>query len=150
MSICSILVSCSESKNKVKMDYMSVTDSVSMQTAAIDKELLMPDRLFVAGNSLVVYQPKEEEGIFTVFPLPFDGKGCRTGHIGRGPDDFIHIDRRSFVPCESGFRVADGDGAVKTVVIDSCLTKVLTEAQRSRIRLETDLPPFIYISGKYT
>lgn len=47
-------------------------------------ELLMPDRLFVAGNSLVVYQPKEEEGIFTVFPLPFDGKGCRTGHIGRG------------------------------------------------------------------
>lgn len=62
---------------------MSVTDSVSMQTAAIDKELLMPDRLFVAGNNLVVYQPKEEEGIFTVFPLPFDGKGCRTGHIGR-------------------------------------------------------------------
>lgn len=83
MSICSMLASCSESKNKVKMDYMSVTDSVSMQTAAIDKELLMPDRLFVAGNNLVVYQPKEEEGIFTVFPLPFDGKGCRTGHIGR-------------------------------------------------------------------
>ena len=131
VSICSILVSCSESKNKVKMDYMSVTDSVSMQTVAIDKELLMPDRLFVAGNNLVVYQPKEKEGIFTVFPLPFDGKGCRAGHIGRGPDDFIHIDRRSFVPCESGFRVADGDGAVKTVVIDSCLTKVSTKAQVS-------------------
>lgn len=63
MSICSILVSCSESKTKVKLDYMSVTDSVSMQTVAIDMELLMPDRLFVAGNSLVVYQPKEEEGV---------------------------------------------------------------------------------------
>ena len=124
LSFC-MLLSCSGTKDQGTLDYMSVTDSVSLQTVAIDKELLMPERLFVSGNNLVVYQPKEEEGLFTVFPLPFDGKGYRTGHTGRGPDEFLRIDIRSIVPDGDGFWVADnGDMTVKSVKLDAGQVRV--------------------------
>ena len=124
LSFC-MLLSCSGTKNQGTLDYMAVTDSVSLQTVAIDKELLMPERLFVSGNNLVVYQPKEEEGLFTVFHLPFDGKGYRTGHTGRGPDEFLRIDIRSIVPDGDGFQVADnGDMTVKSVKFDAGQVRV--------------------------
>ena len=124
LSFC-MLLSCRGTKDQGTLDYMAVTDSVSLQTVAIDKELLMPERLFVSGNNLVVYQPKEEEGLFTVFHLPFDGKGYRTGHTGRGPDEFLRIDIRSIVPDGDGFWVADnGDMTVKSVKLDAGQVRV--------------------------
>ena len=66
-----------------------------------------------------------EEGLFTVFPLPFDGKGYRTGHTGRGPDEFLRIDIRSIVPDGDGFWVADnGDMTVKSVKLDAGQVRV--------------------------
>lgn len=113
------LFSCrAETYEEVTVDCMPAADTVIMNQTYIDRDILMPLRIFVADGMLVVCQDKSEH-LFTVFRLPLDGYGTAAGYAGRGPDEFVHIDVRSITPCSGGFRAADAAGVIKRIRIDS-------------------------------
>lgn len=123
------LFSCSRNPEvKRIIDGVVPTDSISMRQVEIGTELLMPENIFVVKDKLVIYQSKADK-LFTVFPLPFTGHSYAAGCTGRGPDEFIRIDVRSIVPYGDVFKVADADGMLKEVAIDSGRVDVISKTK---------------------
>ena len=123
------LFSCSRNPEvKRIIDGVVPTDSISMRQVEIGTELLMPENIFVVKDKLVIYQSKADN-LFTVFPLPFTGHSYAAGRTGRGPDEFIRIDVRSIVPYGDVFKVADADGMLKEVAIDSGRVDVISKTK---------------------
>lgn len=116
-------------------DYLYKTDTLAMQSVVIMPSLLMPTNMFVTDSSLVVYQRRGEK-LFTIYPLPLGREGFAAGFAGRGPDDFVGVDARSFKPCPGGFSVADAGGIIKTVTIGAGHIRV---TEQTRISTRGDL-----------
>lgn len=132
-------VSCrSGTYEEIVVDYMPVADTVTMNRTYIDQDILMPLRIFVSDGLLVACQDKSEH-LFVFFRLPLDGKGASAGYAGRGPDEFIHIDVRSIVPCSAGFMAADADGVIKRVRIDS-MKRSLRVVEKMPVPVGKEIP----------
>lgn len=109
-----VLASCSVKSVRIKS--APVTDSLHLESLAMHGGSLMPTRMLVSGDKLVIFQRKSDV-FFQVYKLPFDGSFYATGPKGRGPNEFISPDVQSMIPCNGGFRMADSDGSINTVTL---------------------------------
>ena len=109
-----LLASCSVKSVRIKS--APVTDSLHLESMAMHGGSLMPTRMLVSGDKLVIFQRKSDV-FFQVYNLPFDGSFYATGFKGRGPNEFISPDVQSMIPCNGGFRMADTDGSINTVTL---------------------------------
>lgn len=99
---------------------LMVTDTITMKCVRSDLQILMPVRLFITKNHLVLYQTQVEK-LFQIYDLPLTGKCFSVGMIGRGPDEFISPDSRSMIGNQSGICLADKDAYKSVSIVDSTL-----------------------------
>lgn len=81
----------------------------------------------VCDSKLVVLN-NNGPNVFQIFPLPLDGSSFGAGFKGRGPNEFLQIDRNSLQVKGEGIQLADADGSIKLVKF--CNDKVSVESTR--------------------
>lgn len=87
-----ILISCNqrENANKINIQEIIITDTLSAKVKEVDTRLLIPIKSLVVGDKFVVYD-RIEDDMFKVFQLPELNYLYSFGKIGKGPNEFIRI-----------------------------------------------------------
>lgn len=122
-----IFVCCNRTNVRI-VENTEVTSEVSLHEIELSQEMLMPAKMFMQGDNLVVYQC-EGDTLFSIFSDPLSGHYTNIGIKGRGPNEFIHIDVRSIVGTNEGFVCMDVGGLKKEVVIDGDKINVLSSSK---------------------
>ncbi len=107
--------SCVEKKREPR--YEALTDTVSVRSIAVEKELMAPSRMMVMKNNLLIYN-RTGDTLFQIFPLPLTGKSHVSLFRGRGPNDLISPDVRGFQILPEGMAVVDGESIRKIFDFD--------------------------------
>lgn len=121
-----ILVCCNRTSVRI-VEKAEETIEVSLHEIHLSQEMLMPTKMFMQGNNLVVYQC-EGDTLFSIFSDPHSGHYTNIGIKGRGPNEFIQIDVRSLLGTNEGFLCMDAGGLKKEVVIDRDKINVLSSS----------------------
>lgn len=77
------------------------------QKTPCDNAVLDPEMIFVFDKYLVILENKRTDGIFGFFSLDSLKLSFRTGHIGRGPNEFINIHRYFINVTDTTFSILD-------------------------------------------
>lgn len=108
------LPSCNRRTSSATMiDFLAKTDTLAVKKVPTTVPLLMPTRLVMAGDDLVLYQFMTETPFVLFNRLP-GGECFYAGHIGRGPEDVLSPDPRSFRQTADGFEFVEQDGMIKS------------------------------------
>lgn len=104
--------------NVVEVHEFPVQSELTAEIITIPPVAMNPSNILVTGDKLVMFNMKKDT-IFDVFRLPDCSYMFSAGYKGEGPNDFQHVDRRSFVPTSTGFKVYFQDSQVlKDILLD--------------------------------
>lgn len=97
-------------------DYLSITDTIGFTPHHIKTPSLLPVRMIVVNNHLVIAQAKDKYS-FCIQELPLGGDSFLGVLRGRGPAELIEPDFKSLAPDGEGFIIADVDNLMKRYII---------------------------------
>ena len=97
-------------------DYLAITDTVHYEVHKVATPTLLPARMIVTNNHLVIGQNKTELS-FCIHELPLGGRSFEAVPRGRGPLELIEPDFKSLMPEKEGFIIADADYLLKYYTI---------------------------------
>lgn len=81
-----------------------VEEELTAEVISIPPIAMTPFNIFTTEDKLVMYN-LQKDSIFDVFSLPECNYLFSAGYKGEGPNDFMDVDRRLFVPTKNGFKV---------------------------------------------
>lgn len=139
-----ILVGCTRTKIRI-IEEAEETIEISLQEIRLSQELLMPAKMFMYGDDLIVYHC-EGDTLFSIFGNPISGEYINAGIKGRGPNEFMNVDIRSIIGSDEGFVCMDAGGLKKEVAIDN---NVLTVRSSSKIDTQMHPQNGIFVDGGY-
>jgi hypothetical protein len=120
-----MFISCNRHKETSVVTFFPKTGKFEAKIKKLPVAILLPRAMIISGDKLFIYKEKEEN-LFEVFYLPDCEYLCGAGRRGQGPDDFLHLDTRSFQATENGFKVIEpGTGRLKTVVFENNQLSIL-------------------------
>lgn len=97
-------------------DYLLITDTVKVIPKHCDVPFLMPMRVLVTDNHLVIANRNTGKA-FIIYNLPLNGDGFEAVHFGRGPEELIDPDFMSMTAKDGMVMVADADDYMKSFSI---------------------------------
>lgn len=103
-----IYCSCQTTENKsdtaTVVNRFPVEAELTAEVITIPPIAMTPFNIFTTEDKLVMYN-LQKDSIFDVFSLPECNYLFSSGYKGEGPNDFLDVDRRLFVPGKNGFKV---------------------------------------------
>lgn len=139
-----IFVGCTRTGIRI-IEEAEETMEISLQEIRLSQELLMPAKMFMHGDDLIVYHC-EGDTLFSIFGNPLSGEYINAGIKGRGPNEFINVDIRSIIGSDAGFVCMDAGGLKKEVAIEN---DVLTVISSSKIDTQMHPQNGIFVEDGY-
>lgn len=122
LSLLLLLICCGCSNNMYNGTVVTAFKNTGELVSNIQKTsvpVLLPRSMFIVDNKLFIYREKEDK-LFHIFNLPNLDYVCDVGNRGQGPDDFGHLDTRSFHVYKNRFNVLEATSNIlKTVVFEN-------------------------------
>lgn len=112
--------------NKKQTDFFPNTIDLQADSVIISPEFLLISRLFIAHDMLIAYEQRKDT-MFSFWQLPECQYLFKAGTKGRGPNNFMVLDR-VFAETDNGFKTFEiATSKVKEVKIDDGGLKIVAE-----------------------
>lgn len=111
------IIPCCTFKKKQNLTSDVIVDTLVAKVIKIEKNILMPRRIFVINSKLVVFD-ETKDSIFKVFSLPNVEFLYSYGKYGHGPEEFNSIISNSMNCLNNNFYFVDRQ-TLKTYIIDN-------------------------------
>lgn len=149
MLVTLLFCQCNTKRNTtITIKNVTATDSLKGRTVSVNEDLLMPVKVFVIDDKLVVFD-RVNSDFFKVFKIPEMELLYSFGSKGRGPNEFSHIDPNSMKVVGNKICLLDGNTlkylSVENdkITVEQSKTIVIGQAPTNRLLVLNDS---IYIS----